>query len=62
MNTLNNAVHISFIKPENSLIVNPKFYSKPILIYLDDVRSITLGGSPGVGESSGSPTPPPLFP
>jgi hypothetical protein len=31
-----------------------KPYSKPILAALGDLRSLTMGGSPGIGESGGT--------
>ena len=39
------------------LIIEKKLYSKPSLERLGDLRTLTLGGSPGVGES-GNPTVP----
>lgn len=32
-----------------------KRYSKPLLEELGDLRTLTLGGSPGVGDSGGDP-------
>jgi hypothetical protein len=31
-----------------------KAYAKPLLLHLGDVRDLTLGGSPGSGDSGGS--------
>lgn len=33
-----------------------KSYRKPQLEVLGDLRTLTLGGSPGVGDSAGNPT------
>ncbi len=38
------------------------FYRKPHLEELGDLRSLTLGGSPGIGDSGGGGTPVPEFP
>lgn len=35
---------------------NRKIYRKPLLKKLGDLRSLTLGGSPGVGDSSNGAT------
>lgn len=32
---------------------NKKPYNKPELISLGDIRDVTMGGSPGVGDSGG---------
>lgn len=38
---------------------NKKIYKKPELISLGDIRDVTMGGSPGFGDSgSGSPEKP----
>ena len=36
---------------DDELIIEKKYYSKPRLERLGDLRTLTLGGSPGVGES-----------
>jgi hypothetical protein len=51
MSTLNN----SLAKTPEAMPQQPKkFYQKPKLEVLGDVRSVTLGGSPGLGESGGT--------
>lgn len=34
-------------------IISKKPYKKPQLISLGDIRDVTMGGSPGVGDSGG---------
>ena len=37
-----------------------EIYCKPILEDLGDLRTLTLGGSPGIGDSGGGPQFPPV--
>jgi len=41
---------------QNSLIQKRKSYQKPYLMALGDLRTLTLGGSPGAGDSGTSLT------
>jgi len=47
---MNNQVDIGKAESNDKL---RKTYSKPLLVALGDLRSLTMGGSPGTGESGG---------
>jgi hypothetical protein len=46
----NTPIAISTTSPTTTKLI----YEKPVLEIISDVRSITLGGSPGLGESGGA--------
>jgi hypothetical protein len=41
------------IKLQKPKVNNKKQYQKPCLKHLGDIRDVTMGGSPGVGDSGG---------